>query len=191
MAFLKTRLGTWRLPHFPNGVSVRTNTCRPRVAVRVFFTPSRAARSASRRAASAQRAGRAASPGRPDAPAEAEQETSAARTTTMADYCAMTAENSSDDLKWPYRLPQGDPRHGTTNGYGNLGCRCPACRKASSENHRKYLDRVRAEGRVLSEHGTETAYSSGCRCDVCREAHNKRSREYKRRRTQLRRLEER
>lgn len=37
-------------------------------AVRTFFTPSRAARSACRRAAPARRAGRAASPGRPAAP---------------------------------------------------------------------------------------------------------------------------
>lgn len=24
----------------------------------------------------------------------------------------------------------GDPRHGTTNGYGNLGCHCGDCRRA-------------------------------------------------------------
>jgi len=88
------------------------------------------------------------------------------------------------DSHWPYKLAEADPRHGTVNGYRNLGCRCPACRQASTRNHRLYIAKVRSEGRVLSEHGTETAYSSGCRCDVCREAHNKRSREYKRRRTQ-------
>lgn len=27
----------------------------------------------------------------------------------------------------------GDPRHGTHNGYGNLKCRCDACREANSE----------------------------------------------------------
>lgn len=27
-------------------------------------------------------------------------------------------------------LPAGDPRHGTHNGYGNLGCRCPECVQA-------------------------------------------------------------
>jgi hypothetical protein len=103
----------------------------------------------------------------------------------------VTAAKPPDDLEWQYRLPQGDPRHGTVNGYRNLGCRCLACREAAREDHRKYMDRVRVEGRVLSEHGTELAYSSGCRCDVCREAHNKRSREYKRRRAQLRHLDER
>lgn len=29
-------------------------------------------------------------------------------------------------------LPAGDPRHGTMNGYNNLGCRCEACRGARS-----------------------------------------------------------
>lgn len=98
------------------------------------------------------------------------------------------ADADGSNANWPYRLPEDDPRHGTVNGYGNLGCRCPACRQAATENHRRYIERVRAEGRVLSQHGTETAYSSGCRCDICREGHNKRSRVYKRRRTQLRRL---
>lgn len=77
-------------------------------------------------------------------------------------------------------LPPGDPRHGTTNGYGNLGCRCDACREAHRINHRKYMDRMRAEGRTLGRHGTALSYDSGCRCDDCREAHNAKSREYKR-----------
>lgn len=101
----------------------------------------------------------------------------------------MTGErDAAAGAQWPYRLPKGDPRHGTVNGYGNLACRCLACRRAATKQHREYLARVRTEGRVLSEHGTETAYASGCRCDVCREAHNKRSREYKRRRTRAKKL---
>ncbi|WP_141658660.1 hypothetical protein [Carbonactinospora thermoautotrophica] len=79
-------------------------------------------------------------------------------------------------------LPPDDPRHGTTNGYGNLGCRCDRCRAANREQHREYLRRVREQGRVLGRHGTRTAYDSGCRCEECREAHNRRSREYKRKR---------
>jgi hypothetical protein len=42
------------------------------------------------------------------------------------------------------------------------------------------MARVRAEGRILGEHGTDLAYDTGCRCDPCREAHNAKSREYKR-----------
>ncbi|MDP7727619.1 hypothetical protein [Mycobacterium sp. TY813] len=71
-------------------------------------------------------------------------------------------------------LADDDPRHGTTNGYGNLGCRCDLCRAANTRNRRAYLARVRAEGRILGEHGSEVAYDSGCRCTECRERHNER-----------------
>lgn len=53
-----------------------------------------------------------------------------------------------------------DPRHGTSNGYGNLGCRCDLCRTAWAEytvklgHNRENMRRVRrrkaaAEGRTL------------------------------------------
>lgn len=74
-----------------------------------------------------------------------------------------------------------DPRHGTTNGYGNLGCRCAACRAAHAANHKKYMERKRASGEVVGLHGSSVAYDSGCRCDTCRLAHNERSVEKKRR----------
>lgn len=32
-----------------------------------------------------------------------------------------------------------DPRHGTTNGYGNLECRCEPCTAANTAFHRKYM----------------------------------------------------
>lgn len=32
-----------------------------------------------------------------------------------------------------------DERHGTTNGYGNLGCRCVRCRAAHAESHANYM----------------------------------------------------
>lgn len=32
----------------------------------------------------------------------------------------------------------GDPRHGTTNAYGNYGCRCTPCRKAKSAAPTRY-----------------------------------------------------
>lgn len=71
-------------------------------------------------------------------------------------------------------LADDDPRHGTANGYGNHGCRCDSCRTANAATPRAYLARVRAEGRVLGEHGSEVAYDSGCRCTECRERHNER-----------------
>ena len=78
------------------------------------------------------------------------------------------------------KLAPDDPRHGTTNAYGNYNCRCERCRQAHRISHAKYMHRVRAEGRILGKHGSKVAYESGCRCDRCREAHNKKSREYKR-----------
>lgn len=35
-------------------------------------------------------------------------------------------------------LGEADPRHGTTNGYGNLGCRCASCCRANTEAVRNY-----------------------------------------------------
>lgn len=76
-------------------------------------------------------------------------------------------------------LPEGDPRHGSANGYGNHGCRCDACREANRLNHAAYMARVRATGQLASgdvSHGTSYRYDVGCRCDACREAHNAKSR---------------
>lgn len=78
-------------------------------------------------------------------------------------------------------LAVDDPRHGTVNGYGNLGCRCDACRRAHAENHAAYMAKKRARGEVVGKHGSSAAYDSGCRCDECRLAHNARSVEKKRR----------
>lgn len=38
-------------------------------------------------------------------------------------------------------LAPDDPRHGTTNGYTNRGCRCQPCKDAWAINHRAYMDR--------------------------------------------------
>lgn len=38
-----------------------------------------------------------------------------------------------------------DPRHGTNNGYSNLGCRCDRCKAAKAAMHQVYLERRRAE----------------------------------------------
>lgn len=75
------------------------------------------------------------------------------------------------------RLPD-DPRHGTPNGYGNLGCRCDACKEANREDHARYMERVRRTGELANkgEHGSSYRYDVGCRCDECRDAHNAKSR---------------
>jgi hypothetical protein len=86
-------------------------------------------------------------------------------------------------------LSPDDPRHGTTNGYGNLGCRCDACREAARVSHAAYMTRVRAEGRIVGGHGTTTAYDTGCRCNRCREAHNAKSRAFKAKRRASKRSE--
>jgi hypothetical protein len=41
------------------------------------------------------------------------------------------------------------------------------------------MERVRAEGRIIGQHGSDLAYTSGCRCETCRLAHNVKSRTYK------------
>jgi hypothetical protein len=82
----------------------------------------------------------------------------------------------------PRILPgDGDPRHGTRNGYVNLGCRCDLCRAASSVSSLEYKHRtgravpmeqhlaaVRAEAEARDNHGTESRYNLGCRCRACR-----------------------
>lgn len=83
------------------------------------------------------------------------------------------------------KLADDDPRHGTYNGYNNLGCRCPPC---TAENTR-YLTEWRhmtgrnrtAEGRAAvrvgrrQPCGTYAAYVRHYRygetpCDACRQA---------------------
>lgn len=65
-----------------------------------------------------------------------------------------------------------DPRHGTTNGYSNLACRCQPCRDAWTA----YLlgrREVRAEQIAPDDprHGTYSFYvNHKCRCELCREA---------------------
>jgi len=85
----------------------------------------------------------------------------------------------------------GDPRHGTANGYANLGCRCDACRDAQTRylrergtgsyrrdmcacGNRKTVGRKQCracrDAERAAQHGTESGYSAGCRCDECRAA---------------------
>jgi DNA-binding transcriptional regulator YiaG len=48
----------------------------------------------------------------------------------------------------PIRPGDGDPRHGTTNGYGNLACRCRDCCAANTAAMRKYNERRFAQRRA-------------------------------------------
>ncbi len=70
-------------------------------------------------------------------------------------------------------LAPDDPRHGTSNGYKNLHCRCDRCRAAWAA----YTAELRAEriefGLAADDprHGKATTYGNwGCRCRPCRDA---------------------
>lgn len=70
------------------------------------------------------------------------------------------------------RLAEGDPRHGTVNGYGNLKCGCGPCKAAVAEAVRCTRDRfrrLRLAGAMPDDaHGRATGYQLyGCDCDKC------------------------
>lgn len=80
----------------------------------------------------------------------------------------------------PIAPGDGDPAHGTLNGYRNKDCRCKKCRAAQSARQRAY----RAERKALGlsgtdpRHGTLNAYVNfGCRCGACTDANATDSRE--------------
>lgn len=59
-------------------------------------------------------------------------------------------------------LANSDPRHGTSNGYINLGCRCQPCRDAHAAKHREYMrthpeQREKARLRELASRGRPPA----------------------------------
>lgn len=69
----------------------------------------------------------------------------------------------------------GDPRHGTLNGYTNLRCRCKPCRAANTAEHKR-LRQVRkarlASDPSIARHGVESTYFNYCcRCEPCKAAH--------------------
>jgi len=72
-------------------------------------------------------------------------------------------------------LRRNDPRHGTTNGYKNHGCRCKPCCEANTEAAREWRHRTgytRPREQYLADatrHGGKR-YRKGCRCEVCRAA---------------------
>ena len=68
------------------------------------------------------------------------------------------------------KLQDNDVRHGTKNGYDNCGCRCSACRTASSAAKKVIRAKVALIGLPDgdSRHGTYNGYSHyGCRCESC------------------------
>lgn len=72
----------------------------------------------------------------------------------------------------------GDPRHGTANGYTNQGCRCDLCRAANVELNKR--QRAKREGSLAPDdprHGKPSTYSNyRCRCELCRAANAERAR---------------
>ncbi len=69
-------------------------------------------------------------------------------------------------------IPPGDHRHGTGNGYINLGCRCDECREAYADWMREA--RARRASRPIPDHvhGTENGYCNySCRCEQCVQEH--------------------
>lgn len=86
-------------------------------------------------------------------------------------------------------------RHGTTDGYGNRGCRCALCKRAFADymlaythrtGRRKPMQQHLAEIRERAEarpHGTTSKYHGGCRCDKCRAASAAAKRSYRQRRS--------
>lgn len=63
-------------------------------------------------------------------------------------------------------MKDDDPRHGTYNGYSNLGCRCQPCRDANAEATRAF--RAKRDPALAPEHGTVSTYNNYCcRCNEC------------------------
>lgn len=69
------------------------------------------------------------------------------------------------------RMSGDDPRHGTDNGYMNLGCGCLECRAANTEWLREAKQRRISRSTPDHVHGTANGYGNyACRCDDCRTA---------------------
>lgn len=71
-----------------------------------------------------------------------------------------------------FRNDLEDPRHGTVNGYSNLGCRCQPCKDANAVYNKRC--REQREGRLTPDdprHGKTSTYTNWrCRCDACRQS---------------------
>ena len=74
----------------------------------------------------------------------------------------------------------GDPRHGTNNGYQNLRCRCRPCTDAfAAYTLVKHHARRGSLAPGDSRHGTYNGYRNyGCRCVDCKAASAAYARDY-------------
>ena len=82
--------------------------------------------------------------------------------------------NAEGDLEHP------NANHGTLNGYQHWGCRCRACRAATSRRHAEVTAKIKTRRFVNADgdlehpdvtHGTHRAYLKFfCRCRACRSA---------------------
>jgi len=91
--------------------------------------------------------------------------------------------HSYELTKQLFRADKTDPRHGTNNGYTNLGCRCTRCSRANSDRQAEYRDRLAMTPWDLIPHGTENGYNNySCSCDDCRNAHRIAHKEWRHRR---------
>lgn len=63
----------------------------------------------------------------------------------------------------------GDPRHGSLNGYINLGCRCPPCTAANTVDHALRQAKPRPPLPPGDpRHGTSSGYRWWkCKCGMC------------------------
>jgi hypothetical protein len=79
-----------------------------------------------------------------------------------------------------------DERHGTTNGYSNHKCRCPACQSAWADAYTGMKEnraaRLALDPSVV-EHGLPSTYGNWrCRCRACTDAYSAQCLARKRRR---------
>ena len=82
---------------------------------------------------------------------------------SVSTYALSGCKTTPDATKRAFHADPTDPRHGTRNGYGNLGCRCGDCTDAISH----------PEGLPPGDprHGTLSSYVTfRCRCPLCRAA---------------------
>jgi cation diffusion facilitator CzcD-associated flavoprotein CzcO len=96
----------------------------------------------------------------------------------------------------------GDPRHGSVNGYTNLRCSatpdgprkpCEACRKAWADEFKRKREERRLrllKDPSLAEHGKPSTYTNwGCRCTLCTAAHTQMTTNYRRKRAERKKAE--
>lgn len=78
--------------------------------------------------------------------------------------------------------------HGTSYGY-QLGCRCPDCKRAHMESHRRSDSKKLAEMMADPDdprHGKRSGYVIGCRCPRCKKAQSDYGRAWRRRKAEAR-----